>query len=419
MTDTSDAESTFKTFDNFKIDTDKKVEFSIRNVDVSIVNSIRRTIQSNVQNVAFFFDAKSVNNPDIEIIQNDSPLHNEFLSQRLSMIPIHFTKDAIDNWNRDAYSFEIDQQNHTYSFMNITSEHITVKRLDGTQLSNEEREKLFPKNPFTKHYILITKLPPNTSKHTPAIKIYLKASLGCGEKHSCFSPTSTCTYMNKIVEGEALREAEEDFVNKYLEQQAKIEFKTLDNNNVEGEALEKAEKEFVEDYLKQVKEQRKEQLALKFNTLDKQRYFEKDSKTGEPNHFVFKLESECALLPSEIFAEAIEYIISRIDKLIQSTLVIKDMGNDQFEITIHDESHTIGNLIQALLYNKYIREDQGRQISFIGYFATHPLEKTICMKIKSTLNEDELSKFFQKEALGHIKQSLEKLREEWKAASNF
>ena len=376
----------FNTFGNFKqFDTDKKTEFSIKNVDVSIVNSIRRTIQSNVQNVAFFFDAKSVDNPDVKIMKNDSPLHNEFLSQRLSMIPIHFKKKEIDNWQRDDYSFEINQKNNSNAFMNITSEHITVKRIDGTQLSNKEREQLFPKNAKTKDHILITKLPPATLKHTPAIEVNLRASLGCGQKHSCFSPTSLCTYMNKIVEGDELKNAEKDFVEKYLEQ-----YKGVAD---------------VKDLTKQAK--------LKFDTLDKQRYYEKDSDTGEPNHFVFKLESECALLPFQIFSEAIGYILSRIDKLIRAKLDIKDVDKDQYEITIHDESHTIGNLIQALVYNKFVREDGGRQISFIGYFVTHPLENTVCVKITSTLSKEKLADVFQKDALGHIRQSLEDLREEW------
>ena len=376
----------FNTFGNFKqFDTDKKTEFSIKNVDVSIVNSIRRTIQSNVQNVAFFFDAKSVDNPDVKIMKNDSPLHNEFLSQRLSMIPIHFKKKEIDNWQRDDYSFEINQKNNSNAFMNITSEHITVKRIDGTQLSNKEREQLFPKNAKTKDHILITKLPPATLKHTPAIEVNLRASLGCGQKHSCFSPTSLCTYMNKIVEGDELKNAEKDFVEKYLEQ-----YKGVAD---------------VKDLTKQAK--------LKFDTLDKQRYYEKDPDTGEPNHFVFKLESECALLPFEIFSEAIGYILSRIDKLIQAKLDIKDVDKDQYEITIHDESHTIGNLIQALVYNKFVREDGGRQISFIGYFVTHPLENAVCVKITSTLSKEKLADVFQKDALGHIRQSLEDLRDEW------
>lgn len=376
----------FNTFGNFKqFDTDKKAEFSIKNVDVSIVNSIRRTIQSNVQNVAFFFDAKSVDNPDVKIIKNDSPLHNEFLSQRLSMIPIHFKKKEIDNWQRDDYSFEINQKNNSNTFMNITSEHITVKRIDGTQLSNKEREQLFPKNAKTKDHILITKLPPATLKHTPAIEVNLRASLGCGQKHSCFSPTSLCTYMNKIVEGDELKNAEKDFVEKYLEQ-----YKGVAD---------------VKDLTKQAK--------LKFDTLDKQRYYEKDPDTGEPNHFVFKLESECALLPFEIFSEAIGYILSRIDKLIQAKLDIKDVDKDQYEIIIHDESHTIGNLIQALVYNKFVREDGGRQISFIGYFVTHPLENTVCVKITSTLSKEKLADVFRKDALGYIRQSLEDLRDEW------
>ena len=508
----------FNTFGNFKqFDTDKKAEFSIKNVDVSIVNSIRRTIQSNVQNVAFFFDAKSVDNPDVKIIKNDSPLHNEFLSQRLSMIPIHFKKKEIDNWQRDDYSFEINQKNNSNTFMNITSEHITVKRIDGTQLSNEEREQLFPKNAKTKDHILITKLPPATLKHTPGIEVNLRASLGCGQKHSCFSPTSLCTYMNKIVEGDELKNAEKNFVEKYLKQfnyisnliekQAQLEFKKL-NNNFVGEALKKAEEDFTKKYLEQFKymsnkaeqlkfndiinliekqaklefknlnndfvgkalkkaeedftkkylghfkymsnqaeqlieneaklefenlnnealkqaekdftkkylepfKKLKEQAKLKFDTLDKQRYYEKDPDTGEPNHFVFKLESECALLPFEIFSEAIGYILSRIDKLIQAKLDIKDIDKDQYEITIHDESHTIGNLIQALVYNKFVREDGGRQISFIGYFVTHPLENTVCVKITSTLSKEKLADVFQKDALGHIRQSLEDLRDEW------
>ena len=68
-------QDTFYDLNDIKLEK-KKAEFSIQNIDVSIVNSIRRTIQSHVKNIAFFFDAKSIENPDIEIIQNDSPLHN-------------------------------------------------------------------------------------------------------------------------------------------------------------------------------------------------------------------------------------------------------------------------------------------------------------------------------------------------------
>lgn len=385
----------------------KKAEFSIQNIDVSIVNSIRRTIQSHVKNIAFFFDAKSINNPDIEIIQNDSPLHNEFLAQRLSMIPIHFEKKIIDDWNRDDYSFVIDEKNNSNEFMDITSKHIKVYK---NEVEYQDREKIFP--PYItpdeakdKHFILITKLPPATTKFSPAIKVNLKASLGSGHQHSCFSATSLCTYMNKIIEGPDLQNAEEKFIDQYL----KLYEST---SNVVDDKAEKEQSPADDEARAKEMAYLRKQAKLKFNTLDKQREYYKNDH-GEPNSFVFKLESECALMPTEIFSDAIKYLLSRVDKLINSNILIKDLGDNHFEIMIYDESHTIGNLIQALVYNKFIRENKGEKISFIGYFVTHPLENTVCMKLTSTLKKDEVVTFFKYEALEYVKASLNKLLKQW------
>ena len=156
----------------------------------------------------------------------------------------------------------------------------------------------------------------------------------------------------------------------------------------------------------------RKQAKLKFNTLDKQREYYKNTH-GEPNKFVFKLESECALMPYELFSDAIKYLLSRIEKLVSSNIVVNDLGDNHFEIMIYDESHTVGNLIQALVYNKFIRENMGGKISFIGYFVTHPLENTVCMKVTSSLKKDEVLKFFKEEALEHVEVSLKKLLKEW------
>ena len=93
--------------------------------------------------------------------------------------------------------------------------------------------------------------------------------------------------------------------------------------------------------------------------------------------------------------------------------MVNDLGDNHFEIMIYDESHTVGNLIQALVYNKFIRENMGEKISFIGYFVTHPLENTVCMKVTSSLKKDEVLKFFKEEALEHVEVSLKKLLKEW------
>ena len=110
-------------------------------------------------------------------------IQNEFLSQRLSMIPIHFEKKIIDDWNRDHYSFVIDEKNNSNEFMDITSKHIKVYIND---VEYRDRDNIFP--PYitpekAKDFILITKLPPATTKFSPAIKVNLKASLGSGHQH--------------------------------------------------------------------------------------------------------------------------------------------------------------------------------------------------------------------------------------------
>lgn len=418
----------------YEIDLNKKKgTFSIKNVDVSIVNSIRRTIQSNVQNVAFFFDAKSIDNTDIEIIQNDSPLHNEFLSQRLSMIPIHLKKEYIDKWNKDDFSFEINQENKFNTFMNITSKHINVRK-NGIEMTEKDRDELFP--PFIpdgktkeEHFILITKLPPGTTNIYPKLNVKLQASRGCGQQHSCFSPTSLSTYMNKVVEGEDLERAETDFTEKYIEryEEAFLEELTEDQyNSANGEQYKDKFTKRVkpEDTVKvtkyykiitDVRDDFKKQAKLKFNTIDKQRAYMKDDITGEPNHFKFKIESECGLMPSEIFTQAIDYISSRIDIHMENkSLEIKKIDNGHYEITIPNESHTIGNLIQALVYNEFIRKQNAEDLSFIGYFVTHPLENTVCMKLTSTKKTvQEVLSFFQQIALRHVKDTLENLRVDW------
>lgn len=381
---------------------EKNSVFIIKNADVSIVNSIRRAIQANVNTVAFYFDAKSSENDDIRIIQNDSPLHNEFLAQRISMIPVHFTKDIIDNWTQDEYSFEIDVQNTSQTFKKVTTKDILVFK-HSTQLSEAERDRVFPANDITKDFILLTKLPPPSDSKIPTrLKAKLRCSKASGAKSSCFSPTSLCVFSNSIVEAKDLIVAEKAFVERY-----KNEFKKL---------YKAAEESPEEDAKKFPEEDIEKDAKMKFKTIEYQREFKKN-KHGEPNEFKFSIDSECALTPGDIFTEAVNFLISRVEnlheKISQESTKLKSIGQDKYELLVEHENHTIGNLIQAFFYNEFIRGSSSEEkISFIGYFITHPLEQLICFKIVSKLTQTELTEFF-KSGLEALKNNLTQFKDVW------
>lgn len=359
-------------FSNYSKDNNVS-QFKITNIDLSIVNSIRRTILTNIKNVAFLFNVKE-KNPEtsgIHIVENDSPLHNEFLAHRLSMVPINLTSEQIANWNPEDYEFEIKVENNTKSFKDVTSKDIivTYKGKEDSKL----REQMFPSNKFTKEYIIITKLPPTTQ--TTKLYCKLKAFIGTAEDSACWATTSLCTFYNDIDE-----DTNKKNMAQFIEQNPKLNPK---------------------------------QAEVRYNTLDYQRAFHKN-EYNEPDQFIFKIEPECILSTKEIFQQSLEYLIDKIDNLIdfKETKITVSNEKDFYKIILNDETHTIGNLLQSILYNIHVREKKSKQISFIGYFVPHPLEKRVFMKIVSSL-EDVSFKQELIESFKNIKDILTDVLNEW------
>ena len=127
---------------DFEIENDE-LKFSVKNIDKSLLNALRRIMISEVPTLGF----KSENGKeiDINIIENTSSLHNEFLSHRLSLIPIVYDYNSIENYDRNKYKFIIDETNKTTKMMDITTGHIKIQDLTTEKfLSRKECDKFFP-----------------------------------------------------------------------------------------------------------------------------------------------------------------------------------------------------------------------------------------------------------------------------------
>jgi DNA-directed RNA polymerase subunit L len=365
-----------------------QLKFRIDNIDVSLVNAIRRSVIADVETVAISFDPNK-KNEDIIINTNTGALHNEFLSHRLSLLPIHLSRKEIVDFEKgpNEYSYHLHVKNETSTMLDVTTADIIVK--DETRNDNKGLTKrLFPANAISGDYILITRLKPNLYEegNGDEIEIEARASKGCGSMHSRWCPVSKCCFYNVV---------DEEAANKSLEEKLN-----------EAQSNEK-----------------KSQILKRFNAIERDRHFIKN-EFDEPCSFWFELQTECALTPQEVFLMGVDKVLERVERFSQNIVAendidIKQQAGGMFMIDVENEGHTLGNLIQVGLYNHLVRNQQ--DISYIGYYEPHPLENHIIFKVK--LTDDKATKDKMKQVIHEgcelILKDLRDIRSEWINATNI
>jgi DNA-directed RNA polymerase subunit L len=395
------------TFTNIKFQENKKLSFTINDTDLSLVNSIRRIILAEVPNVAFSFDANDIEHTDIHINRNTCALHNEFLSHRISLIPLFYTENEINTFEDNSYRFVLKKQNNTYENIDVTTKDFEVYDDKGNKLNEAFRERILPKNPITKEYILITRLKPNLhDEHTPprgeTVDIECVPTVANAMKHARWSHVSQCCFGNAI-DQDAANTKFEEIVSQHEKEQ--------------GRSLSKTERE---------------QLNKRFNTLEVFRCFKKN-KYDEANCFEFKLETETALRPAYLFFKACKILMGKVEQFANNLKNVTDNGNLQvvvstlsgvpnfYQVLIKNENYTLLNVLQSNIYNICMRQTptQENPLEYIGYYQPHPLDDQMVLKLKFKHEQDTSIKYVKEflvakcEAITDI---INNLTKEWLAA---
>lgn len=305
--------------------TKNQATFEIYNIDLAIVNAIRRTILTDIPAIGF----RGEDEPSLEILKNNGPLHNEILLHRFGLIPIHFNEEETEAFNSDDYEFELNVENTTNTMLNVTTNDFNVSK-NGSNLSSKELQRLFPSNPITKKYILITRLRPGEHLHVRG-----KAVQGTSRIHAGFSPVSLCTFS------------------------------------------------FIQDSVLS---------AQATNVLDKERAYQRN-EFGDPVAYKFDIECESGLSPKYLVTKVFEILLQKLEKTIVELhqepsdyvsyqLSEKGVG---YDFVFQNEDDTYGNLLQSLMYNHYLREkkptERGNNVTYVGYVCPHPLESVMVLNI--------------------------------------
>lgn len=362
------------TYTNIEYKGEDRLTFTINDAELSLVNACRRIILSEIPTVGFYFDPNDIENSDIKIAKNTCSLHNEFLAHRISLVPLCFDENEINDFDPSKYKFILKKENNTLETIDVTTDDFEIVDDSGKKYPQELKNRILPKNNITKSHILLTKLKPNLydENATPkgeSVNIECFPSVGIGMKHARWSPVSQCCYSNTID-----KEAAADAFDKILQ----------DHEREAGRQASRSEKE---------------SLKRHFDSLQAYRHF-KTNKYQEANCFDFKIESECHLRPAYLFVKSLKVLLEKLSKFSDNLVnkredilkVTKLTGVDNFyQVTVIGENHTLLNVLQSFIHNICFRQRKSSEnpLEYIGYYQPHPLDDLMVIKMKFKNNADD------------------------------
>lgn len=353
-------------------DETNKLTFRLYDSNVSLANSLRRIILSEIPTIVFKTFPHEKNKANIEI--NTSRFNNEIVKQRLSCLPIHITD--ID-FNYTDHSIEIDKKNTTDTIQFVTTNDIKIKNISNdTYLSDTEVKKIFPPNNITGQYIDIVRLRPALSKTLAGehLKLSCSFSVGTAKENSSYNVASTCCY------------------------KASQDIAQMTGIWSEKEKQYKAEKKSKEEiaYIK-------EDWLL----LDAKRIILPDS-------FEFTIESVGVFTARSIVEKACQIMINKLEKFAKDISEKNDMIlpsentiDNCYDITLVGEDYTLGKVIEYLIYAMYYETTgAAKVVTYCGFIKPHPhIDKSIIRVafVGTTIEKDVILGYL----LGTQKKALE------------
>lgn len=393
--------------------------FTLEGIHASLANALRRIMISEIPTVGFRCEKEGEqlepDKKDIHVLQNTGALHNEFMSHRLSMIPLAFYKDkslfiasSVDPTTKKRHYFyqdsskNVTRDKYQLNVVNKeTDKSLSVFTSDITHIDGKKKPECIQPDPTLgeNNYIILTKLKPSEKLH-----VHLQPSIGLGQENSLFSPVGTVAY--KFVQ------ESDDQIKKALAK--KIEMVNDERSKKKIEIL---------------SEEETKELERDFGLLDSKRVYKKDSD-GNATTFDFQVESNGGLPVLNIIETAIEVLYHKIYD-IHSVIQKDESGAYTFlkegmmitrsptrmvgyDITIPNEDHTLGNLITKYMQNFYLRSDQGSGKSgsvfeFVSYQKPHPLENKIVFRFQLLASLVKDSKEDESTVVQYFVETLEKL----------
>lgn len=314
----------FRNYSFDQNDPSNKHSFDIHDVDIAMINGIRRTILTDIPVCGMIGE----DTPTIEIINSNGPLHNEMLTHRIGLIPVCVTEDQLEEYEDHSIVLELNVSNEGIAIQNVTSGDIKGT-FNFKELTKKELSVMFPVDKITKSHVLITRLRTNERLHFKATVVKRTARY-----NAAFCPVSLSNFYyiedpEKAKNATNVLDKERSYyTNKYGDANSvRFEIEPI-NNNIGPKYLVNKAIEIIIDKLRKF-----------IDNLSTENF-------GDINVYPYQ-----------------------------------DLKNT-FEFSVNDEDDTLGNIIQSYIHNKYIREKaKDTNVSYVGYICPHPLKSELIIRL--------------------------------------
>jgi len=395
------------TCDIIPTSSDNKLQFEIHGnpehgFDKTIVNAIRRILLSSIDTYAFRTD---YDKSDIKIEKNNTSLHNEFILDRIGLIPLYIDPLMVKN-NPLKYLFELNFKHDNLNPISIvTAENFKIYELKKSianssdyenglinkidkdnydldkPLSDKIKQQVF--RPYLNKYytIIIETKSTNSDDNVQELELYGSPSVSIAKEDARWQSVSCATYSYKINE-DSLKQVIQD----------KILIENIDN---------------------------KEEFKNEFTISNGQRYFHRD-KQGEPYWYNFVIEGQHFLDNKALFIKANENLIESINDFknelhklsldentpIKLSFNKSDDKNNVINLLVelpyvvenekifYGFDDTLGSIIQAYI-SRYLIDDKS-VLNCCGYKRTHPLENKILFTMSMNNNDPDIGEDIKK-----------------------
>tara|TARA_Y100000389_G_C17415278_1_gene493314 strand:- start:179 stop:1417 length:1239 start_codon:yes stop_codon:yes gene_type:complete len=337
-------------------------------LEKSIVNSLRRTLLSEIPCVGFRIEEDKYKDIIMEV--NETSLHNEFLLHRLSMIPLYLDPETYEK----QYLFYLNvkhDSNQPFKFVTTDdikiyplktgvtlSDTIDIDKYDLQKpLSKQQHKEIFRPYVFrNKEYpILITELKStDTNDSFQELICYGVPSVSDGREHARWKCCSDAIYTFLKNDELFMKTANDKAgIKKLLDDEERLAF-------IESLRLSESE-----------------------------RYYYRDIH-NEPHRYTFRITSIHYHSSKQLFMNASDIMINKLEVLKQhfinmisdgsTTIKVEPYKNENnYKFILCGQNDTLGNVLQSHIVNHFIED--GSLVNFCGYKKPHPLEEHISLYI--------------------------------------